>query len=92
MRRDLRRRLEKLEAQVVAGDQKLSRLAARLHVDPERLRKAVQGHEAELAKHLIEDGITWEGFLLVGKCLGWNTHSRPVAHAGRHPPNSSARE
>jgi hypothetical protein len=71
MRRDLVRRVAKLEARLGCREQSLRRLAERLQVDPERLRKAVNGHESELASHLGEDGmITWEGFLLVCQLLG----------------------
>lgn len=71
MRRDLLRRVARLEARQSFSERRLRRLAERLCIDPQRLSMVAKGHEAELAKHLGEDGtITWEGFVLVLKLLG----------------------
>jgi len=69
LKRGQLRRLEKLEGHVGADENRLRRLAARLGVEPERMLAAVEGHERELAPHLVEAGITWEGLLLLGKWL-----------------------
>lgn len=54
MRRDVLRRIERLEqGSRAASPDKLWALAARLGVDEAGYRRAVQGHERELDPHLV---------------------------------------
>lgn len=70
MKQGLKRRMAKLEAQLGADETKLRRLVMKLNIDPERMLSAIKGREKELARHLVDDGITWEGFLMLRRCLG----------------------
>ena len=72
MNRSLILRVQRLEARYGHADKKLQRLAEYLHVPPERFTAAIQGREAEVFRQMGNDGtITWQGFLLVCKLLGF---------------------
>ena len=89
MKQNLKRRLAKVEAQLGANETQLRRLAARLHIDPERILGALEGRGKELARHVAADGlITWEGFLTLSECLGWNTIRGSVTQKVGSPSES----
>lgn len=73
MRRDLMRRLEKLEQ----GRLQTSRFQAKLRacargwgVGEEAFLRAAQGHEQDLRRGLRDHGFTWETFLLLRDIAG----------------------
>ena len=67
MRKDLERRIRKLEQKSVSTfHTRLRALARRLYGREDVYRRAVQGHESELDRELGPDGtITWPGFQLL---------------------------
>lgn len=69
MRKDLMRRIEKLEqgdAQTSQYQAKLRYWARRWRVPEEAFLRAAQGHEQKLRRGLGDDGkVTWETFLLL---------------------------
>ena len=72
MRKDLQRRLGRLERQLGLADfeTKLRSFARKWGEDEEAYLRAVRGHERELGPELGEDGtITWGGFLLLRQML-----------------------
>lgn len=74
MRKDLMRRLEKLEQGVLQTSQfqaKLRGCARGWGVDEEAFLQAAQGHEENLRRELGDDGlVTWETFLLLRDIAG----------------------
>jgi hypothetical protein len=93
MRRNLDRRVQKLEA-ADGGDFKrgLQNLAGWLHIPPDRMAHAIRGREAELKTELDEDGsITWEGFLLVRDLLNLTSAKQNAAAVHRSGVESEMR-
>jgi hypothetical protein len=66
MCKNLLRRIEKLEhGSTLPWESRLRALARRWDANEEAYLQAALGHERELCRELIEDGITWQGFLLL---------------------------
>ena len=71
MARDLKRRIERLEASGGSDFEKNIRLLApKIGIEPDELLQVVKGHAPYLKKQVQDGGtITWEGFCLVRDLL-----------------------